>query len=100
MTTPRKTRDPKTLRPATQLVHGGSMRFELRGDFRGSVPDPRLSLRHDGTGRGAIQGRCAGLYLFAFANPTVAMFERRMALLEAPRRRARPPAAWRRSPPP
>ena len=26
MTNPRKTRDPKTLRPATQLVHGGSMR--------------------------------------------------------------------------
>ena len=26
MTTPRKSRDPKTLRPATQLIHGGSLR--------------------------------------------------------------------------
>ena len=26
MTSPRKSRDPKTLRPATQLIHGGSMR--------------------------------------------------------------------------
>ncbi len=26
MTSPRKSRDPKTLRPATQLVHGGSLR--------------------------------------------------------------------------
>ena len=26
MTSPRKSRDPKTLRPATQLIHGGSLR--------------------------------------------------------------------------
>ena len=26
MTSPRKSRDPKSLRPATQLVHGGSLR--------------------------------------------------------------------------
>ena len=32
MTSPRKSRDPKTLRPATQLIHGGTMRsrFEER----------------------------------------------------------------------
>ena len=26
MTSPRKSRDPKTLRPATQLIHGGTLR--------------------------------------------------------------------------
>ena len=66
MTSPRKSRDPKTLRPATQLdprrldAVAASRRRRKR-----SVPDPGLSLRHDGARRGALQGRRPGLHLFA-----------------------------------
>ena len=70
MMTPRKSRDPQdACAPATQLVHGGSLRSQLRRDLGGDVPDPGLSLRHDGAGRGALQGRRAGLHLFALRQP-------------------------------
>jgi O-succinylhomoserine sulfhydrylase len=29
MSSPRKSRDPRTLRPATRLVHGGAMRSQF-----------------------------------------------------------------------
>src|ERR1700691_2944805 len=82
MTTPRKTRDPKTLRAATQLVHGGSMRssFEETSEAlfltQGYLYDTMelAEARFKGDDPGYIYSR--------FANPTVSMFERRMALLE------------------
>jgi O-succinylhomoserine sulfhydrylase len=83
MTTPRKTRDPKTLRAATQLVHGGSMRssfeetsealFLTQGYLYDTMEQAEARFKGEDTG-GFIYSR--------FANPTVAMFERRMALLE------------------
>jgi O-succinylhomoserine sulfhydrylase len=82
MTTPRKTRDPRTLRPATRLVHGGSMRsqFEETSEAlfltQGYLYDTmaEAEMRFKGDAPGFIYSR--------FANPTVSMFERRMALLE------------------
>jgi O-succinylhomoserine sulfhydrylase len=83
MTTPRKTRDPKTLRAATQLVHGGTMRssfeetsealFLTQGYLYDTMEQAEARFKGEDTG-GFIYSR--------FANPTVAMFERRMALLE------------------
>ena len=72
----------KPLRPATQLVHGGTLRSQFgetsEGLFltQGFVYDTMESaeLRFKGEAPGFIYSR--------FANPTVAMFEQRMALLE------------------
>ena len=82
MTNPRKSRDPKSLRRATQLIHGGSMRsgFEETSEAlfltQGYLYDTMelAEARFKGDDPGFIYSR--------FANPTVSMFERRMALLE------------------
>ena len=82
MPSPRKSRDPKTLRPATQLIHGGSLRsvFEETSEAlfltQGYLYDTMeiAEARFKGDDPGFIYSR--------FANPTVSMFERRMALLE------------------
>jgi O-succinylhomoserine sulfhydrylase len=82
MVSPRKSRDPHTLRPATQLVHGGSLRspFEETSEAlfltQGYLYDTMeiAEARFKGDEPGFIYSR--------FANPTVAMFEKRMALLE------------------
>src|SRR6185437_11853746 len=82
MTSPRKSRDPKTLRPATQLIHGGSLRslFEETSEAlfltQGYLYDTmELS-------EARFKGEDPGFIYSRFANPTVSMFERRMALLE------------------
>jgi len=82
MTNPRKSRDPKSLRPATQLIHGGTLRsgFEETSEAlfltQGYLYDTmeQAEARFKGDEPGFIYSR--------FANPTVTMFERRMALLE------------------
>ena len=52
-------------KPATQLVHVGHAAFPARRDVGSDLPDAGLCLR-DGRGRrGALQGRRAGLHLFA-----------------------------------
>src|SRR5579872_1248643 len=82
MTSPRKSRDPKTLRPATQLVHGGSLRsgFEETSEAlfltQGYLYDTmELS-------EARFKGEDPGFIYSRFANPTVSMFERRMEILE------------------
>ena len=82
MTTPRKTRGSKGMRAATLLVHGGSLRsqFEETSEAlyltQGYLYDTmeQAEARFKGDDPGYIYSR--------FANPTVAMFEKRMALLE------------------
>ena len=82
MTSPRKSRDPKTLRPATQLIHGGTLRsgFEETSEAlfltQGYLYDTMeiAEARFKGDDPGFVYSR--------FSNPTVAMFERRMALIE------------------
>ena len=82
MTTPRKTRDPKTLRAATQLVHGGSMRssFEETSEALFLTQGYLYDTMEQAEAR--FKGDAPGFIYSRFANPTVAMFERRMALLE------------------
>jgi O-succinylhomoserine sulfhydrylase len=82
MTNPRKTRDPQTLRPATQLVHGGSMRsqFEETSEALFLTQGYLYDTMADAEQR--FKGEASGFIYSRFANPTVSMFERRMALLE------------------
>jgi len=82
MTTPRKTRDPKTLRAATQLVHGGSMRssFEETSESLFLTQGYLYDTMEQAEAR--FKGDAPGFIYSRFANPTVAMFEHRMALLE------------------
>src|ERR1700685_3501529 len=78
-----KTRDPKTLRAATQLVHGGSMRssFEETSEALFLTQGYLYDTMEQAEAR--FKGEDAGGFIYSrFANPTVAMFERRMALLE------------------
>src|ERR1700721_1274823 len=82
MTSPRKSRDPETLRPATQLSLGGSLRSlfdeptEAFSLTQGYLYDTMelTEARFKGDDPGFIYSR--------LANPTVSMFEQRMALLE------------------
>src|SRR5271155_5892176 len=82
MTNPRKSRDARSLRPATQLIHGGTLRsgfdetsealFLTQGYLYDTVELAEARFKGDDPG-----------YIYSrFANPTVSMFERRMALLE------------------
>ncbi|HXZ15413.1 MAG TPA: O-succinylhomoserine sulfhydrylase, partial [Roseiarcus sp.] len=82
MSTPRKTRDPKTFRPATQLVHGGSMRsgFEETSEALFLTQGYLYDTMEQAEAR--FKGDAPGFIYSRFANPTVSMFERRMALLE------------------
>ncbi len=82
MSSPRKTRDPRTLRPATQLVHGGSMRsqFEETSEALFLTQGYLYDTMEEAEAR--FKGDAPGFIYSRFANPTVAMFERRMALLE------------------
>ena len=73
---------PLNLRPATRLVHGGTLRSQYGETSealfltQGFVYDSAeaAEARFKGTEPGFIYAR--------FGNPTVAMFEQRMALLE------------------
>ena len=82
MTSPRKSRDPKTLRPADAADPRRLAAIAIRRDLRSAVSHPGLSLRHDGDRGGAFKGEDPGFVYSRFSDPTVAMFERRMALLE------------------
>ena len=52
-------------RPETRLVHAGTSALAVRRDLRGAVPHPGLRLRQLRAGRAALQGRGAGLPVFA-----------------------------------
>ncbi len=74
--------DTRHLRPATRLVHGGTMRsqfgetsealFLTQGYVYGSMEEAESRFK----------GETPGFLYSRFSNPTVAMFERRMAELE------------------
>ena len=97
MTTPRKSRDPRTLRPATQLIHGGSLRsqfeetsealFLTQGYLYDTMEIAEARFKGDDPGYTSIRAspirrlRCSsGAWRCS----------------KAPRPRARPRAAWRR----
>jgi len=91
MTNPRKTRDPKTLRAATQLVHGGSMRssFEETSEALFLTQGYLYDTMEQAEAR--FKGDDPGFVYSRYGNPTVAMFEERMALLEGAEAARAPP---------
>lgn len=79
---PRKSRDPKTLRPATQLVHAGSMRSQFEETSEALFLTQGYLYDTMEQAEARFKGDAPGFIYSRFANPTVAMFERRMAILE------------------
>jgi len=82
MTSPRKSRDPATLRTATQLVHGASMRSQFEETSEALFLTQGYLYDTMEQAEARFKGEAPGFIYSRFANPTVAMFERRMALLE------------------
>jgi O-succinylhomoserine sulfhydrylase len=82
VTTPRKTRDPKTLRAATQLVHGGSLRSQFDETSEALFLTQGYLYDTMEMAETRFKGEDPGFIYSRFSNPTVAMFEKRMALLE------------------
>jgi len=75
-------RDPKTLRPATQLVHGGSLRSEFGETSEAIFLTQGFVYPSMETAEARMKGDEPGYVYSRFSNPTVAMFEERMALFE------------------
>ena len=82
MSTPRKSRDPATFRPATLLVHGATMRSQFEETSEALFLTQGYLYDTMEQAEARFKGDAPGFIYSRFANPTVAMFERRMALLE------------------
>ncbi len=82
MTSPRKSRDPKTLRPATQLIHGGSLRSRFEETSEALFLTQGYLYDTMEIAEARFKGEDPGFVYSRFSNPTVAMFEKRMALIE------------------
>jgi O-succinylhomoserine sulfhydrylase len=82
MSNPREDRDPKTLRPATRLVHGGSLRSSFGETSEALFLTQGFLYDTMEAAEARFKGDEPGFIYSRFANPTVAMFEKRMALLE------------------
>ncbi|QQR38610.1 O-succinylhomoserine sulfhydrylase [Devosia rhizoryzae] len=76
-------RDPKTLSPATQLVHGGGKRTDFNETSEALFLNSGYSYPSSEHAELLFQGKLPGGHNYSrFANPTVDMFQDRMALLE------------------
>jgi len=82
MSTPRKSRDPRTLRPATRLVHGGALRSQFEETSEALFLTQGYLYDTMAEAEARFKGAVPGFIYSRFANPTVAMFEKRMALFE------------------
>ncbi len=78
--TPAKT--AKKLRPATRLVHGGTMRSQFGETSEALFLTQGYVYPDMETAEARFKGDSPGFIYSRFSNPTVAMFEERMALLE------------------
>ena len=78
----RKKLDMKALRPATQLVHGGTMRSQFGEISEALFLTQGYAYPDMETAEARIKGDEPGYVYSRYANPTVDMFEQRMALLE------------------
>ncbi len=75
-------RPEKTLRPATQLVHGGSLRSAFGETSEAMFLTQGFLYETMEAAEARFKGEEPGFIYSRFSNPTVAMFEKRMALLE------------------
>lgn len=71
-----------TLRPATLLVHGGTMRSSFGETSEALFLTQGFAYDTMEAAEARFKGEEPGFIYSRFANPTVAMFEQRMALLE------------------
>ncbi|MDB5572815.1 MAG: O-succinylhomoserine sulfhydrylase, partial [Hyphomicrobiales bacterium] len=78
--TPRKS--PRELRPATNLVHGGSLRSQYGEMSEAMFLTQGFAYESMEQAEDRFTGKSPGFQYARFGNPTVAMFEQRMALLE------------------
>src|SRR5579872_6551974 len=80
--TPRKTRDHKISREATKLVHGGSLRSGFQETSEALFLTQSYLYDTMEEAKARFKGDDPGFIYSRYSNPTVAMFEKRMALLE------------------
>ncbi|HXW71573.1 MAG TPA: O-succinylhomoserine sulfhydrylase [Methylocella sp.] len=78
----RQTPDFTALQPATQLVHGGTMRSQFGETSEALFLTQGFAYPDMETAEARMKGAEPGYVYSRYANPTVAMFEERMALLE------------------
>jgi O-succinylhomoserine sulfhydrylase len=81
MTTPRNNRDPATMRQATRLVHGGSLRSGFGETSEALFLTQGYLYDTMELAEARFKGDDPGFIYSRFSNPTVSIFERRMALL-------------------
>ena len=74
--------DSKKLRPATQLVHGGTLRSQFGETSEAMFLTQGFVYPNMEAAEARFKGEDPGFIYSRFSNPTVAMFEQRMALLE------------------
>jgi O-succinylhomoserine sulfhydrylase len=74
--------DMKTLHPATQLVHGGTTRSQFGEISEALFLTQAYAYPDMETAEARMKGAAPGYVYSRYSNPTVAMFEERMALLE------------------
>ena len=78
----RKKKSRKTLRPATQLIHGGVLRSQF-GETSEAIFLTQGFVYDDAESAAArFAGEEPGFIYSRFSNPTIAIFEERMRLLE------------------
>ena len=79
---PKSAKPMNKLRPATRLVHGGTMRSQFGETSEALFLTQGYVYPDMETAEARFKGESPGFIYSRFANPTVAMFEERMALLE------------------
>ncbi|MDT2019927.1 O-succinylhomoserine sulfhydrylase [Methylocella sp. CPCC 101449] len=75
-------KSPRHLRPATRLVHGGTLRSQFGEMSEAMYLTQGYAYDSMETAERRFKGDEPGFMYSRFSNPTVAMFEQRMALLE------------------
>lgn len=73
---------PKRRRPATELVHGGSLRSQFGETSEALFLTQGYVYPSMEAAEARFKGEAPGFLYSRFSNPTIAMFEQRMALLE------------------
>src|SRR5215813_8208648 len=79
---PRPVLDSKSLRPETRLVHSGTLRSQFGETSEALFLTQGYVYDESETAEERFAGRAPGFVYSRYANPTVAMFEARMAAVE------------------
>jgi O-succinylhomoserine sulfhydrylase len=82
MTTPSDRAAPRRYRPSTELVHGGGLRSPFGETSEALFLTQGFVYETSAAAEARFKGEEPGFIYSRFSNPTVAMFETRMALLE------------------